>query len=82
MIALFSGLLVPLAFFPHTLQQLANILPFRGIYDTPALLYNGCLTIHDVLMGLVHQGIWLLLLIGVGSFLARQGIRKLEVAGG
>lgn len=81
-ISLFSGLLVPLAFFPPGLRKLALVLPFSGIYDTPALLYRGLLSLPDALLRLGHQSIWLLLLVAIGGFLARKGTRKLEVAGG
>ena len=81
-IALFSGLLVPLAFFPPALRQVADFLPFRGIYDTPALLYNGTLTVREGVSRLVHQGVWLVLLTALGALLARRGTRRLEIAGG
>jgi ABC-2 type transport system permease protein len=81
-IALFSGLLVPLAFFPGALRIAADVLPFRGVYDTPARLYSGTLTLRQALEGLGHQAAWLALILGLGAFLARRGTAKLEVAGG
>ena len=81
-IGLFSGLLVPLAFFPPTFRAVANILPFRGIYDTPARLYNGTISSPEALAGLTHQCVWLVVIILIGSLLARWGTARLEVAGG
>ena len=81
-IGLFSGLLVPLAFFPPTLKRIAAVLPFRGIYDTPALLYAGSLTAGQAQAGLLHQGVWLALTVAAGALLARLGTARLEVAGG
>jgi len=81
-ISLFSGLLVPLAFFPAGLRALADILPFRGVYDTPAMLYAGSLTIRQALLGLGHQGVWLAATVAAGAFLARRGTARLEIAGG
>jgi ABC-2 type transport system permease protein len=81
-IALFSGLLVPLAFFPDALRVLADVLPFRGVYDTPARLYSGTLSLAQALLGLGHQALWLVLIVALGAFLARRGTAKLEVAGG
>ena len=81
-IALFSGLLVPLVFFPPVLRQTAMILPFSGIYDTPALLYTGGLTTREALFRLGHQITWLAALTSLGALLARKGAMKLEVAGG
>jgi len=81
-ISLFSGLLVPLAFFPDALRAVADMLPFRGLYDTPARMYAGTLSMRQAMRGLGHQGIWLALLWAFGVFLARRGIARLEVAGG
>lgn len=81
-ISLLSGLLVPLAFFPSGLRVIADILPFRGVYDTPAMLYAGSLTIRQALLGLVHQGVWLAATVAAGAFLARRGTARLEIAGG
>jgi ABC-2 type transport system permease protein len=81
-ISLFSGLLVPLAFFPPMLLDVARILPFRALYDTPALIYTGSLSTRRALLSLGHQGVWLVLLTALGSWLAHRGIARLEVAGG
>jgi ABC-2 type transport system permease protein len=81
-IGLFSGLLVPLAFFPPALRVAADILPFRGVYDTPARLYSGTMSLVQALEALGHQALWLALLLAIGAFLARRGTAKLEVAGG
>jgi ABC-2 type transport system permease protein len=81
-ISLFSGLLVPLAFFPPALHAVADTLPFRGIYDTPARLYTGSLSMPQALQALGHQAAWLAALLILGAVLARRGIAKLEVAGG
>jgi ABC-2 type transport system permease protein len=81
-ITLFSGLLVPLAFFPPALRTLADLLPFRGVYDTPAMLYAGSLTLRQALLGLGHQALWLAATVAAGTLLAHQGTARLEVAGG
>jgi ABC-2 type transport system permease protein len=81
-ISLFSGLLVPLAFFPPALRALADALPFRAVYDTPAMLYAGTLTVRQAYLGLGHQVLWLAAILALGAFLARRGSARLEVAGG
>ena len=43
LIFFFTGLIVPLPFFPDQLYCLAQILPFRGILDTPCRIYTGYL---------------------------------------
>jgi ABC-2 type transport system permease protein len=81
-ICLFSGLLVPLAFFPPALRAAADILPFRGVYDTPARLYSGTMGLAQAVGGLGHQALWLVILLALGVLLSRRGAAKLEVAGG
>ncbi|MFW5776126.1 MAG: ABC transporter permease [Spirochaetota bacterium] len=81
-IALFSGLLVPLAFFPPVIGTLARFLPFRGIYDTPATLYNGTVGMTEALLGIGHQIVWICVVVALGNALARAGAARLEIAGG
>ncbi len=81
-ISLFWGLLVPPVFFPPVIGKIADVLPFRGVYDTPAMLYSGSLSPGQALAGLTHQVVWLGLLILTGLVLARRGTARLEVAGG
>ena len=81
-ISLFSGLLVPLVFFPPALRTLSDLLPFRAIYDTTAMIYNGSSSVPQALGGLVHQAVWLAVIVLLGLGLARQGTLRLEIAGG
>jgi ABC-2 type transport system permease protein len=81
-IGLFSGLLVPLVFFPPVFGAIADFLPFRGIYDTPAMLYNGSLSQGQALAGIAHQVLWLGAVIFLGAALARRGTARVEIAGG
>lgn len=81
-IALFSGLLVPLAFFPPFIGGIARVLPFRGLYDTPAMLYNGTLRPSEAPGGIAHQLAWLAAIVLAGRVLARVGSKRLEIAGG
>lgn len=81
-IALFCGLLVPLAFFPPGFRTLARLLPFSAIYDTPAMLYNGTYSPPAALAGLAHQVVWLAIVILSGAALGRRGTARLEIAGG
>lgn len=81
-ISLCSGLLVPLAFFPPALARVAVLLPFAGLYDTPAMLYTGSVAGGEVVARLVAQVVWLAVVILGGAGLARRGTARLEVAGG
>lgn len=81
-ISLFSGLLVPLAFFPPVIGRIARILPFRGMYDTPALIYNGSMSAAQAAGALGHQLLWIVLTVAFGVALSRAGTTRLEIAGG
>jgi ABC-2 type transport system permease protein len=75
-----SGALVPLALLPDAGRAIAEALPFRGLMDTPFLLYLG----HtDGWLGLVgHQLVWTLVLVLVGRALVALAVRRMEVHGG
>jgi ABC-2 type transport system permease protein len=79
---LFSGMLIPLAFFPAGLRTLAEWLPFQGIVYTPVMIYLGQIQGQALLPALVVQVGWVALLwIGARLFWSRA-VRALDVQGG
>ncbi|AKG20745.1 ABC transporter permease [Calothrix sp. 336/3] len=81
-IIIFSGMIVPLPFFPDRLQPLLNALPFSGLLDRPFRLFTGNLP-ADALFGvLIHQFFWIVVIIYLGRFLVSRGVRKLVIQGG
>ena len=48
-VTLFSGMIVPIPFFPEWAQTIINVLPFRGLLDTPYRLYLGHIPTGDLL---------------------------------
>jgi ABC-2 type transport system permease protein len=79
---IFSGSIVPLAFFPDALQTVLRILPFSGLMDTPFRLYTGAVPADRIpgLLGL--QLLWTCVLILVGIKLLEAGTKHLVVQGG
>jgi ABC-2 type transport system permease protein len=78
----FSGMIMPLQFFPHALGTFARVLPFASIMQTPIDVYLGR---HQgaALAGLVlEQAAWALVLLALGRLALRAGARKLVVQGG
>jgi ABC-2 type transport system permease protein len=78
----FSGMVLPLQFFPHWLGAPARALPFASIMQTPIDVFLGR---HPplVLAGLIlEQAAWALALLGLGRLALRAGGRKLVVQGG
>ena len=82
LVLVFSGSLVPLPLFPEWTQTLLNILPFRGLVDTPFRLYLGHIPPGDVLPHLVHQLAWTISLVVLGRWVLSRGVRRLVVQGG
>ena len=81
-VLVFSGSLVPLPLFPEWTQTLLNILPFRGLVDTPFRLYLGHIPPGGLLLHLGHQLVWAGALVVFGRWLLSRGVRRLVVQGG
>ena len=75
----FSGLLVPLAFFPPWLELVANVLPFRALLMVPNEVLLGQ---RSVLSGMTLQIFWVVALTAVARALLRAGERKVVIQGG
>ncbi len=77
----FSGRLAPLDLFPHSVQSLAAILPFRWMLAFPVEILLGRVTSRELIAGLGMQLIWV-----IGGFIIlqisyRKGIRRYTAVG-
>ena len=81
-VTLFSGMIVPIPFFPEWAQTIINVLPFRGLLDTPYRLYLGHIPTGDLLFHLGHQLAWTVALVLIGRWVLSKGLRRLVVQGG
>ncbi len=81
-INLFSGALIPLAFFPDWLRQIILLTPFQGIVYTPVALYLGKIPGTEVWRALGTQLIWTIILWLVARWFWRISIRQLDIQGG
>jgi ABC-2 type transport system permease protein len=79
---LFSGALVPLPFFPAWFQSIANVLPFRGLMDTPFRVYLGHIPADALWSVLAHQLLWTAALIVLGRIVLASAMRRMVVQGG
>lgn len=75
----FSGLLVPLAFFPGWLRTVAEWLPFRAIVMVPVEVFLGQRPITEAL---AIQLTWAAALLLLGRVVLSLSVRKLVVQGG
>lgn len=78
-INLFSGMLLPLAFFPRWFETLANVLPFRSMIMSPVQAYLGQGNVALILLG---QAAWTAILVLGGLVLLRLANRRVVVQGG
>lgn len=82
LILIFSGMIVPLPFFPDWLQPILTLLPFSGLLDHPLRLFTGNLPPDALWDVLLHQGIWIVVIVGLGRLLIHRGVHKLVIQGG
>lgn len=62
-IDLFSGLLLPLSFFPEGIQEVLKFLPFQGISYVPSMIFTSGFSSSETVQAIFLQGIWVLILI-------------------
>ncbi len=79
---LFSGFEVPLVYFPAWLRTISDLLPFRGMMQTPADLFLSHLVGRDAFVALAVQGVWCAALILAGRAMVVAATRKVVVQGG
>jgi ABC-2 type transport system permease protein len=77
-----GGVVVPLDFYPDALRLVCDALPFRAALYTPVALAAGKLEGAELAFGLVHQGVWLGLLLAAAFAVEARGVRRLVVQGG
>lgn len=82
LLELFSGLLIPMSFFPHAAQRVLQVLPFQHISFTPVLIYLGKVQGMKILELLTIQLFWATMLFLIGQWWWGRSIRKLSIQGG
>jgi ABC-2 type transport system permease protein len=78
----FSGLNVPLAFFPDWAQTILRFLPFSGLVDLPFRLYLGMVPASTVFFFGLLQLFWIVVLMVIGILVLNIGKQKVVVQGG
>ncbi len=78
----FSGLILPLAFFPSMLSDIASVLPFGLCVNFPLNVYSGNIMAESALVFLALQIFWIVVLQFIGRTLIKHALKKLVVQGG
>jgi ABC-2 type transport system permease protein len=76
-----SGQIAPISLFPHPVQVIAYILPFRWMIGFPVELLLGRLTPLQALTGIGAQIVWLVLSLVLVRLAWRAGIRIYSAVG-
>ncbi|MCL5006083.1 MAG: ABC-2 family transporter protein [Acidobacteria bacterium] len=82
LLELFSGLLIPISFFPHVFQVALAFMPFQYISYIPVLLYLGKISGLGILRALGLQLFWVTAMIALGHGLWTWSSRKITIQGG
>jgi ABC-2 type transport system permease protein len=78
----FSGMAIPIRFFPHTLREICYALPFGSIIQTPVDIWLGKRHGLALLGMLALQAFWGLALLGIGRVVLRRATLKVVIQGG
>jgi ABC-2 type transport system permease protein len=81
-LAVLSGGLVPIWFFPKGLAEVAHVLPFSWITYHPMAVYLGERDLAASSLTLLAGGAWVLVLAGAVSFVWSRACGQVVVQGG
>jgi ABC-2 type transport system permease protein len=79
---LFSGALIPLAFFPDWLKTASLILPFQGIVHIPANIFLDRLQGGTLFIMVGVQLVWVIVLWYIGKLVWARAVRQVTIHGG
>jgi ABC-2 type transport system permease protein len=82
LVRLLSGALIPLVFFPKPIQNILNLLPFKGMIYTPVMIFLGKYQSQEMLMSMMNQVLWIGILALCNYLLWRKAVTRLTVQGG
>jgi ABC-2 type transport system permease protein len=82
LVVFFSGMAIPIRFFPHLLREVCYALPFASIIQTPVDIWLGKREGLQLAGMLALQLAWAVALLGIGKRLLARATRKLVVQGG
>ena len=81
-VTLFSGMVIPLSFFPEWSQPIFRFLPFSGLVDAPYKFYLGIYGIQEFWGIILHQITWVLLILLLGLGLLGRASKRIVIQGG
>ena len=79
---IFSGLVLPIPFFPKLVQRILDFVPFRYVSDFVFRIYIGNIPHSEAIMGILVQIIWILILFITGKLLLKKALKNAVIQGG
>ena len=83
LVAVFSGALIPLQFFPDPIQNILLWLPFQAIYHTPLMMVTRPDQGWDIFLRMLSvQFMWVIILFAATQLFYNQAVKVLRIGGG
>ena len=82
LVSMFSGVLIPLSFFPGWLRTITNLLPFQQMSYSPVSIYLGIVKGSQVYEVIEFQFLWIVILFVLSRLFYSFAIKKITVQGG
>lgn len=81
-VRILSGSMIPLWFFPTSVQTISKFLPFQYTYQTPLSIYIGEIDPIDALQAMLIQSVWIAVLYVLLYVVWNQAKKKTLIQGG
>lgn len=82
LIMVFSGVIVPLLYYPDWAQGILRYLPFSSLLDIPLRFYLGVLPVLDLPSFVLIQITWTIAFMVLGILLLKAGMKRVVIQGG
>ena len=82
LIMVFSGVTVPLVYYPEWAQEILRYLPFSSLLDIPIRFYLGVLPVTDLPLFILIQVTWTVAFMVLGILLLKLGMNRVLIQGG
>ena len=81
-INLLSGALIPIWFFPKTLQTVLDFLPFVYTYQLPISIFIGKLSVQEAIISMGIQLLWCAVFFGIFILVSKRALKNIMIQGG
>lgn len=71
-----GGAIIPLSFFPQTLQAIFSVLPFPLMIYLPMRIYLGKISADEVMLQFLAEGAWIVGLAFLNMVIWQRGVRR------